>query len=63
MDVVKQESDLTMGWCVDCHRGTEVSMGDNEYYADLHEQLKVKYAGEEITVDKIGGLECGKCHY
>ena len=26
-------------------------------------RLKEKYKGEKITVDKIGGIECGKCHY
>ena len=30
---------------------------------EMHKKLKVKYEGEKITVDKIGGLECGKCHY
>ena len=63
MDVVKQESDLTMGWCIECHRETEVKMEGNDYYTSMHEKMKEKYAGEKITVDKIGGLECGKCHY
>jgi len=63
MDVVKQESDLTMGWCINCHKDTEVKMEGNDYYTSLHEKLKEKYAGEKITVDKMGGLECGKCHY
>ena len=63
MDVVKQESDLTMGWCINCHKDTEVKMEGNDYYTSLHEKLKEKYTGEKITVDKIGGLECGKCHY
>jgi cytochrome c2/Flp pilus assembly pilin Flp len=63
MDVVWQENDLTMGWCIDCHRETEVKMEGNDYYTSMHEKMKEKYAGEKITVDKIGGLECGKCHY
>ena len=63
MDVVKQESDLTMGWCIECHRETEVKMEGNDYYTSLHEKMKEQYSGEKITVDKIGGLECGKCHY
>jgi hypothetical protein len=52
-----------MGWCIDCHRTTEVAMEGNEYYTELHAQLKEKYKGQKITVDKIGGIECGKCHY
>ena len=63
MDVLYQYSELTMGWCIDCHRETEVKMEGNNYYTHLHEQLKEKYKGEKITVDKIGGLECAKCHY
>jgi mono/diheme cytochrome c family protein len=62
MDVVEQYSPLTMGWCVDCHKETKVDM-DNPYYHDLNENWVEKYHGEEMTVDKIGGLECGKCHY
>ena len=63
MDVVYQHAELTMGWCIDCHRTTEVAMEGNEYYTELHAQLKEKYKGQKITVDKIGGIECGKCHY
>ena len=62
MDVVEQHSPLTMGWCVDCHKETKVDM-DNPYYHDLNENWVEKYHGEDMTVDKIGGLECGKCHY
>jgi cytochrome c2 len=63
MDVLYQYSELTMNWCVECHRETEVQMEGNNYYTHLHEQLKEKYKGEKITVDKMGGLECAKCHY
>ncbi len=63
MEVLYQHSELTMGWCIDCHRTKEVQMEDNAYYTQLHEELKEKYKGEKITVDKIGGIECGKCHY
>ena len=63
MDVLYQYSELTMGWCVESHRETEVQMEGNNYYTHLHEQLKEKYKGEKITVDKMGGLECAKCHY
>ncbi len=63
MDEVYQYSDLTMGWCINCHRETEVKTETNGYYADMHDRLKEKFKGEKITVEKIGGLECGKCHY
>ena len=56
MEEVYQHSDLSMGWCINCHRETEVQVETNGYYAGLHEQLKEKYGDEPITVEKIGGL-------
>ncbi len=62
--VGKQFAPLTMGWCINCHRETGLQMADNGYYEDMHERYKGKFKkGETITVDKMGGLECGKCHY
>jgi len=64
MTTAKQVSPLTMGWCIDCHRKTEVpGMKDNPYYESLHKKLAEKYKGQPITVDKMGGIECAKCHY
>lgn len=63
MDTIRQFSPLTMGWCVDCHRKTEVQMAGNPYYDKLHAKLAEQYKGEKITVAKMGGIECGKCHY
>lgn len=66
MTVAEQQSPLTMKWCVECHRQTEVAMEGNAYYDRMHKALKEKYKGQydvKFTVDKIGGLECGKCHY
>ena len=63
MDEVYQYSPLTMKWCVNCHRETEVNHKDNAYYDQLiaaHEKLK---EGDKITAASLGGLECGKCHY
>ncbi len=66
MTVAEQQSPLTMKWCIECHRKTEVAMAGNPYYDRLHKALKEKYKGQydvKFTVDKIGGLECAKCHY
>jgi mono/diheme cytochrome c family protein len=66
MAVVKQNSPLTMGWCIDCHRKTEVDYKDNKYYEELHKQFVNDPAykkGDKFTIGKIGGLECSKCHY
>ena len=54
---------LTMGWCIDCHRQKEVNMGVNDYYTEMHDKMKNEFGDQKITVDMIGGLECGKCHY
>jgi mono/diheme cytochrome c family protein len=64
MEVMKQFSPLTMGWCIECHRTTEVKMEGNAYYTELHDKLKAQYGPEaKLTVDKIGGMECARCHY
>jgi len=65
MDRVKQVSDLSMGWCINCHRDTEVQFFDNAFYAEyeeLHEKVK---SGEidRVTAELVGGTECSKCHY
>jgi len=62
-EIQKQFAPLTMKWCVDCHRKTEVKTEGNDYYKKIHEQLSKKYGVEKLTAAQMGGLECGKCHY
>lgn len=69
METVEQFAPLTMGWCINCHRKTEVQFASNGYYDRLHNYYKEHYGeyemtkGQAFTVEKIGGLECSKCHY
>lgn len=65
MEVVQQYSPLSMGWCVNCHRETEVQFDNNEYYdAYQHYDEDLKSGKiDKVTVEDIGGLECQKCHY
>ncbi len=63
MDEVEQFSPLTMGWCIECHKTTDLKVESNEYYAKIHEELSKKYGVEKVTVAQMGGRECGKCHY
>ena len=64
MEEVYQYSPLTMGWCINCHRETKVNFEENPYYDKLHDYLAKRYKkGSQFTVSRIGGLECGKCHY
>jgi len=63
MEIMYQHAPLTMGWCINCHRETNVKVKDNEYYTKIHEELSKKYGVEQLTAAQMGGLECGKCHY
>jgi cytochrome c2 len=63
MEVMYQHSPLTMGWCINCHRETNVNVKDNDYYTKIHDELSKKYGVDQLTVAQMGGLECGKCHY
>jgi len=62
-EIQKQFAPLTMGWCINCHRKTEVKMEGNGYYTKIHEELSKKYGVDKLTAAQMGGLECGKCHY
>ncbi len=65
MDIMKQSGDLSMGWCINCHRQTKVNFKDNAYYDNymkLHDDLK---SGKIDTVRavNIGANDCMRCHY
>lgn len=62
-EVMKQFAPLTMGWCINCHRETDVKMEGNAYYEKIHAELAKKYGKDKLTAAEMGGLECGKCHY
>jgi cytochrome c551/c552 len=85
MPEVYQFADLSMGWCVNCHRESKVDFNTadgkgNKFYSiyeKFHKDLipdtikdtygnikEIKKAKiDSITVEKIGGTECQKCHY
>lgn len=65
MDVVQQMENLSMGWCVNCHRNTNVNFTTNDFYKPyeiLHEKLKNGEI-ENVKAADIGATECQKCHY
>jgi hypothetical protein len=70
MNEVKQFADLSMGWCINCHRTTKVDFPDsskngNKFYSiyeKFYDELKSGKI-DSVTVEKIGGTECQKCHY
>jgi hypothetical protein len=65
MNVIKQVSDLSMGWCIGCHRTRKLDVHHNLFYsqyAELADKLK-KGEIDSVTVTMVGGRECMKCHY
>jgi hypothetical protein len=63
--VITQVTDLSMGWCIDCHRNTKVNFQGNKFYSDYKDLAEKLKNGEidSVTVEMIGGIECMKCHY
>ena len=62
MNEVSQFAPLSMGWCVNCHRETNVQFNDdkgngNQFYSiyeKFHDEISSgKY--DSVTVEKIGG--------
>jgi len=65
MDIMRQNSDLSMGWCINCHRETKVNFKDNSYYDNylkLHEDLKTGKL-DTVRAVNIGANDCMRCHY
>ncbi len=71
MHLAKQFSDLSMGWCVNCHRESKVNFVDssgaqgNQFYSiyeKYHNEIRTGQR-DSVTVSDIGGIECQKCHY
>ncbi len=64
--LAKQYEDLSMGWCLDCHRTKKVDFLGNEYYSktfeEYHEQFKNSMI-DSLTIAEMGGENCMKCHY
>jgi hypothetical protein len=70
MDEVKQFSELSMGWCINCHRTTKVDFKYNDKTGNKFYSIYEKFRNDfnkgkmdSITVKDIGGIECQKCHY
>ncbi|TWI91505.1 cytochrome c7-like protein [Chitinophaga japonensis] len=65
MDEVHQFAELSMGWCINCHRTTKVQFAENKYYSifeKFHQEVKDGKI-DSVTVEMVGGTECQKCHY
>ncbi len=65
MDQIAQVKNLSMGWCLHCHRTHKVQFTENKFYGQykkLHEDLKSGKI-KQVNVKMIGGEDCQKCHY
>jgi hypothetical protein len=65
MDRIVQVSDLSMGWCVNCHRSHKVNFEGNNFYSQ-YTQLSQRMAEgniDSVLVSQEGGTDCMRCHY
>ena len=63
MKEVYQYSPLTMKWCIQCHKRTNVNMKGSAYYQNMIQVHDLIKRGQKVTAAAMGGIECGKCHY
>ncbi len=65
MDIIRQVSDLSMGWCINCHRTKKLNIHSNKFYSEYKNLAAKIKTGEidSVSVDILGGTECMKCHY
>jgi mono/diheme cytochrome c family protein len=63
MKEVYQYSPLTMKWCIECHKRTDINMKGNAYYEKMEQVHELIKEGKPVTEAAMGGIECGKCHY
>jgi len=61
MERVRQVADLSMGWCLDCHRTSMVNSDSNDYYISLYKHSDLQ--NRKLNVEDIGGNDCQRCHY
>ena len=65
MHILERHTDMSMGWCISCHRETKVDFPGNEFYNQYEDFAEKIRSGvlDSVTVEQIGGTECMKCHY
>ncbi len=65
MNLIVQVSDLSMGWCIDCHRTRKINFQGNKFYSDYRDMTDKIRSGraDSVTINMLGGTECMKCHY
>jgi len=65
MNRLYQVPDLSMGWCINCHKTRKVNLSNEyykTYYPGFYDSLKAGKT-DSVMIAQIGGRDCGKCHY
>ncbi len=64
MHILRQVEDLSMGWCLTCHRDQEVDILNPYYsiYERLHDDMRAGRI-DAVTAARVGGEDCMSCHY
>jgi hypothetical protein len=64
MDRIRQEQELSMKWCLDCHMERKINLKGNHYYSGYREFLKENnLPSDSASVYQLGGWDCMNCHY
>ncbi len=65
MGRITLNDEMTMGWCINCHRTRNVNFNNNKFYSQYTDMAEKIRNGEtaNVTVEMLGGTECMKCHY
>jgi len=60
-----QETELSMGWCLDCHATRKSNSFDGEYYRDQYMELRkeMQFPRDSVLVRDLGGWDCVQCHF
>jgi hypothetical protein len=60
----RQEQELSMIWCLNCHAERKVNIRENDYYENYREFLEEQnQPTDSATVQQLGGWDCMNCHY
>jgi hypothetical protein len=65
MNRLSQVPDLSMGWCINCHKTRKINLSNEyykTYYSGFYDSLKAGKI-DSVMVAGVGGRDCGKCHY
>ena len=65
MNEIRQVPDLSMGWCINCHRTKKIDFHNDQFYSQYRGLAEKMGKGliDSVTVSMVGGRDCMECHY